>query len=59
MSLDGARHEVILRSVERQLTQLLDETAGCIGHEITMYRSLLWDAKAHVKAASAQLGRLP
>jgi len=57
--MDRARHEVVLRAVERQLEQLLDETAAGIGHEMHSYRSLIWEAKAAVKAASAQLGRLP
>ncbi len=37
----------------------LDETAGMIGPAITTYRVALSDARADVKAASAQLGRLP
>ncbi len=57
--MDRTRHEVVLRAVERQLEQLLDETAARIGHEMHSYRSLVWKAKAAVKAASAQLGRLP
>ncbi len=57
--MDGARHEVVLRAVERQLTQLLDETDASIEQAVTMYRSLIWEAKAAVKAASAQLGRIP
>ncbi len=57
--MDRARHEVVLRAVERQLEQLLDETAGRIGHAMHSYRSLVWEARATVKAASAQQGRLP
>ncbi len=30
-----------------------------IGPAITTYRVALWDARANVKAACAQLGRLP
>ncbi len=57
--MDRASHQATLARVERELEHLLDDSAGRIGHEITLYRSLLWDAKAHVKAASAQLGRIP
>ena len=57
--MDTEDHRQTLLRVERELNQLLDDSAGGIGHEITMYRALLWDAKAHVKAAAAQLGRIP
>ena len=57
--MDWARHQQVLEGVERMLAALLDESVGLIGHEATMYRALLWDAKATVKAAAAQLGRLP
>lgn len=56
--MDGARHEVVLLSVQRQLEQLLDESAGRIGHQVTMYRSLIWQAKATVKAATEALERI-
>jgi hypothetical protein len=56
--MDPADHQQTLTRVERELAQLLDDSAGTIGHENTLYRSLLWDAKAHVKAAAAQLGRM-
>jgi hypothetical protein len=57
--MDRARHQQALEGVERMLATLLDESVGLIGHEATMYRALLWDAKATVKAAAAQLARLP
>lgn len=56
--MDRSRHEVVLLSVQRQLEQLLDESAGRIGHEATAYRSLIWQAKATVKAAGEALRRL-
>ncbi len=57
--MDKADHEATLTRVERELAQLLDDSAGGVGHELTMYRSLLWDAKSRVKAAAAQLARIP
>ncbi len=44
--MDRARHQQVLEGVERMLAALLDESVGLIGHEATMYRALLWDAKA-------------
>lgn len=58
MSLDGARHEVILLSVQRQITALLDESAGEIGPRITTYRSSLWECRAAAKAAADALKRM-
>jgi hypothetical protein len=57
--MDRADHRQTLTRVERELAQLLDDSAGRIGHEVTMYRALLWDARGHVKAAAAQLDRIP
>jgi hypothetical protein len=57
--VDRDDHRQTLLRVERELDQLLDDTAGMIGPAITTYRVALWDARANVKAASAQLGRLP
>lgn len=55
MSFDGARHEVVLLSVQRQLEQLLDESAGEIGPRITTYRSSIWECRAAAKAAAGAL----
>jgi hypothetical protein len=39
--MDAARHHTVLESIGRQLEQVLDESAGQIGHEAAMYRAML------------------
>jgi hypothetical protein len=56
--MDAARHRTVLADVERQLAELLDESAGGIGVQVTAYRALIWDAKAHVRAATEALKRM-
>ena len=55
--MDAARHRTELAAVERQLAELLDDSAGEIGVQATAYRSLIWDSKAHVRAATEALAR--
>ena len=57
--MDRDDHQATLGRVARELNQLLDDSAGQIGHEATLYRSLLWDARGHVKAAARLLERIP
>lgn len=56
--MDGARHEVILGSVQRQLEQLLDESAGEIGDRELLYRVSLHESKSAVQQTLRALGRL-
>jgi hypothetical protein len=54
--MDTARHQEALAPVERE--PLLDDVAGGFGHELMMCCALLCDAKAHGRAAAAQLRRI-
>ena len=56
--MDREDHRATLARVERELVQLLDDSAGQIGHAITLYRSALWDARSTVRAASVQLEKI-
>lgn len=58
MAFDDGHHEAVLMSVARQLTVLLDETAGMTGPNEPLYRVSLHEAKSAVKQALTALERL-